>query len=537
MIVRIYTFAGVCLFSLGFIAEVGAITYYQIGNSLTFDSLPANGAFTEVANNNGQSITDNGWHVSAGRRLNYIFSNPDDPENLLGPSGNWQTVLTNYPVDIVTFQPFYNGTSTLGSDTTAIVSWINLATGNASPDAVFYIYAAWPEISISKSYSEQWLEGVTNSDTQPTRLSRAYIATLVNRVTSNVGNPVQVVPIGEVWFRVEELIDLGVITELNSAYDLYRDDAHANDIGRSLIAWTMYASFFQESAIGVALPDIYAFFNNAPVKIDAVLALKLQRAVNDVVFGPGPDSNNDGIPDVTAIQLGLDPYNVNGDSDQDGKPDVIEIGRDVNNPLDTDVDGVIDALEPDPADIDPATAGGLGLMNGDRLTIVTGAGEMLSNVVVSNSPDSSVAADFPFGLISYTTTSPVGGSVVVTLRLSVDLPQITVVYKIDANGNYTELPSDRWERAGQKSIKITLTDADPLTDLDGLANGSIDDPIAIGSGTASAANGSSGGGGGCTLGGSTRIDVLWFLYVLMSCAVLYKNRTIITVNYNAKIGS
>ncbi len=48
---------------------------------------------------------------------------------------------------------------------------------------------------------------------------------------------------------------------------------------------------------------------------------------------------------------------------------------------------------------------------------------------------------------------------------------------------------------------MTLTDGDPATDLDGIADGSIDDPVAIAS--VPVATGSSGsGGGGCTLLGS-----------------------------------
>ncbi len=514
---RIHLYVGVFIFSLGFVFRADAITYYQIGNSLTFDSYPANSAFVEVANNNGQTITSNGWHVRAGQQLNYIFSNPDDPENLLGPSGNWQVALTSYPLDIITFQPFYDGTSTLGSDTSVIVSWINLASNNASPGAVFYIYEAWPKRISTMTYSEQWVETTVNSDTQPTRLNRSYITTLLSRVASETGKPVQVIPIGEVWFHVEELINQGVITELGSAYDLYRDDLHANDIGKSLIAWTMYASFFQESAVGVELTDIYSFFNDAPTRMDAILALKLQKAVDDVVFGPAVDSNNDGLPDTAAIQLGLDPNSADGDTDGDGKTDIVEIGRDINNPLDSDVDGVIDALEPDPADIDPEIAGGLSLLDGSQLVITTAVGEMLSSVSIGTTPDSPAGLSFPFGLVSYTTTSSAGASVVVTLSLSVDLPQETVVYKVDSNGVYTELPSDRWRRTGQQSLEVTLIDGDPVTDLDGLANGSIDDPIAIGS-AARASNGS----GGCSMRGSSKVELLWILYALVLSLGLYK---------------
>jgi hypothetical protein len=55
---------------------------------------------------------------------------------------------------------------------------------------------------------------------------------------------------------------------------------------------------------------------------------------------------------------------------------------------------------------------------------------------------------------------------------------------------------------------VTLTDGDPATDLDGLANGSIEDPVAVAS-VPVATGSSGGGGGGCTLaGGSTKQDPL-----------------------------
>ena len=110
---KFYSYALILLSS----TNAYSVTLYQIGNSLTYDSYPFNSAFVEVANNNGQNITENGWHVRASKQLNYIYQNPNDPSNLLGPSGNWQTSLSSGNWDVVTFQPYHFGTSTLGTDT------------------------------------------------------------------------------------------------------------------------------------------------------------------------------------------------------------------------------------------------------------------------------------------------------------------------------------------------------------------------------------------------------------------------------------
>ena len=57
------------------------------------------------------------------------------------------------------------------------------------------------------------------------------------------------------------------------------------------------------------------------------------------------DSDADGIPDGIELQAGTNP--TNNDSDNDGIPDAIEFGIDQLNPVDTDGDGVIDALDND----------------------------------------------------------------------------------------------------------------------------------------------------------------------------------------------
>lgn len=62
------------------------------------------------------------------------------------------------------------------------------------------------------------------------------------------------------------------------------------------------------------------------------------------------DSDGDGIQDQDEIALGLDPNN--RDTDADGIEDGAEVGPDVANPLDTDSDGIIDALDSNILDSD-----------------------------------------------------------------------------------------------------------------------------------------------------------------------------------------
>ncbi|WP_062058211.1 fibronectin type III domain-containing protein [Sediminicola sp. YIK13] len=62
------------------------------------------------------------------------------------------------------------------------------------------------------------------------------------------------------------------------------------------------------------------------------------------------DSDNDGLLDGQETTLGTDPNNP--DTDGDGINDGVEVGDDLNNPLDEDGDGIIDALDSDILDSD-----------------------------------------------------------------------------------------------------------------------------------------------------------------------------------------
>ena len=212
------------------------------------------------------------------------------------------------------------------------------------------------------------------------------------------------------------------------------------------------------------------------------------------------DSNNDGVTDAQAIALGLDPNAVGGDTDGDGIPDANEIG-DPDNATDTDGDGVIDALEAGATAADASTANGVPLDNGDTVEIIA-TGQTLSNV--STGPDTGAPAgiSFPFGTVSYTTTSAVGGSVTVRMIFSADLPSTMALYKVDNTNAYTELSTSVWTKVNATTVDVTLTDGDPATDLDGIADGSIDDPLAVASVPTTSTSSGGGGGGGCSLLGS-----------------------------------
>ncbi|MBU1191590.1 MAG: VCBS repeat-containing protein [Gammaproteobacteria bacterium] len=172
---------------------------------------------------------------------------------------------------------------------------------------------------------------------------------------------------------------------------------------------------------------------------------------------------------------------------------------------------------------DASVTGPILLDSGSSVTIRTAPGETLSNILVGAASGGPSGFSFPFGTISYTTTSPLGGSVNPTLSFSNDLPANVTLFKVNNQGIYTRLPTTLWTQIDARTLAITLTDGDPVTDLDATANGSIDDPIAVGIATPSVASntGSGGGGGGCVLSTVTGKDPTLPMLVLLSLASVF----------------
>ncbi|MDQ6962173.1 MAG: S8 family serine peptidase [Mariprofundaceae bacterium] len=179
-----------------------------------------------------------------------------------------------------------------------------------------------------------------------------------------------------------------------------------------------------------------------------------------------------------SLAIGIDPYSNTLDSDGDGILDWVEIGN-VNAPTDTDLDGLPDVLEAGNNANNAAIAKGMNIVNGT--VDIYSAGQTLTQVAYAplgvNAPISTYS--FPYGNLSYATTVAVGQSTTIRLTFSSPLAGTVKLFKVDMGGNYIALPASTWVTVNGNTIDMTLTDGDPLTDLDGVANGVIVDPVSV----------------------------------------------------------
>ena len=106
----------------GYAQESSSPSYYLIGNSLTWDTVPS------------QLAGDVQWHVDCGVSLPYIYTNPAEP--CVEASTIWPEALRDKRYDFVSVQPHYD--SNLAEDVEVISAWMQL-----QPAAVFVLHSGW----------------------------------------------------------------------------------------------------------------------------------------------------------------------------------------------------------------------------------------------------------------------------------------------------------------------------------------------------------------------------------------------------------
>ena len=250
--------------------QAGDFSVYHIGNSLTGDLFSKFGSIAETyAKAQGQTSH---WaaHYRGATSLTYMFQNPTGPrtsslekgsqwKNVDGKAAGfvpWSTALPGRHWDVVTLQPWNDGTkATLKGDTdavNAIIATTRTRADNASTR--FFIYAPWTGVKYDDfdSFTKSFLEETSDNPDQLMKATRDYfrhVTDSVRRTNPDVG----MIPVGEVHLALDEKMRAGKFEHLTGVRDLHRDVIHANQIGAYVAAWTAYAVIFKKSPVGLPI--------------------------------------------------------------------------------------------------------------------------------------------------------------------------------------------------------------------------------------------------------------------------------------------
>jgi len=203
------------------------------------------------------------------------------------------------------------------------------------------------------------------------------------------------------------------------------------------------------------------------------------RTVTIIKIEPLPE----GTTDIDALEAGWNYvdqekiiiYGAIDGTDSNGNG-IYDIEEGEDNTSDYDDDGIPDYKDTDTVRFRQAN-------NLDTILLYTKKGAF-SNVGAFMDDDPSItqngkpAVTFPHGTMRFSITGvPAGASLEVTMVFSQNVPTYAKFYKITSN-SWQEIKFG--SNNGDAKITVTLKDGDPLTDGDGIANGIIVDPSALG---------------------------------------------------------
>lgn len=295
-------FVAMMLFPIGSSAEEQLRVYF-VGNSVTdtvrYDSLVELGKARDIEFTVGR-------HMIPGAPLDWIFDHPDSGfQN--EPFGYYPKALKEFAWDAVSLQPFDRhlvGKNDKGEERgdVEIIRELALRAAKQNPDVQIYIYARWPRITadgkdmaFDKNDYDPASPGsgadLSEADLYGDRFnakytggwdasneSREYFDQLlveVRKVTPFLNKPAQLVPVGEVMFRLDEKMRGGEVPGYTSIYQLYRDGIHLGEMGSYLVGCTFYSMMTHQSPIGLPTKP-YG-------ELDPVVAKTVQKAVWEVV--------------------------------------------------------------------------------------------------------------------------------------------------------------------------------------------------------------------------------------------------------------
>lgn len=212
-------------------------SYYLIGNSLTWDTVPS------------WLDGDVQWHVDCGKSLLYIHDHPEMP--CVKTSTLWPKALAEKQFDFVSCQSHYG--TTLQEDVTVISKWVQM-----QPKAVFVIHTGW-------AHHEKREVEYTNEDISgKMQHSPAYIKALLSALKEKHPNrEFRQTHAIDLLQRVAEDIKAGR-APFKKVSDLHRDKIHMSiATGRYLMHNCM------RHALGQPLSD--AHYEKTPPEIKAYL--------------------------------------------------------------------------------------------------------------------------------------------------------------------------------------------------------------------------------------------------------------------------
>ena len=217
------------------------------------------------------------------------------------PFGSPTNAFAVYQWDILSLQPFDRSIEGPNGDRTMFSNFYNLIKAK-SPDSKIFNYAHWPRVpngtvytaATKDQYNTVWLD----QNGMETRKFFEDLTTVVRADYPSVKDNVIMVPLGEVFYSLnnnQAFLDAAGIT---SIWGVYADGIHLKGIGSYIVACTMYAMAYQDDPAGLGVPGTFG-------SVPAAALPYIHQTIKDVILAKSTFTKIDyfGLAPVKAVAL------------------------------------------------------------------------------------------------------------------------------------------------------------------------------------------------------------------------------------------
>lgn len=215
--------------------------------------------------------------------------------------------------------------------TNSVINWYASATSTV-PLAEDISSFTTPNLTQTTTYFAQAVLGDCISDRVP------VVATINNQpIVQAVASPINACDIVGGEYPTIINLNTGLTQSIGGTW------VKTTDPSNNLVITNSNTVNFENAPVG---NYTFTFTTNTALAPCVNTSVTITVTVNKCI----KDDDNDGLSDEDEISIGTNPSNE--DSDNDGILDAVEVGNDVLNPIDTDADGIIDALDSNTVDSD-----------------------------------------------------------------------------------------------------------------------------------------------------------------------------------------
>lgn len=213
-------------------ASAEPVRVYLIGNSLT-DELKYDDWIALAKDGGVEALYAR--KMIPGAPIGWHKEHPNEGF-LTGKFGPPEKAFKEFIWDALTLQPFRSG------EAEPALYYANLL-WETNPDARVFVYAQWP----SRSAETDWLKAFANMR------QALYVDVFEALRSTPKGSQVFLIPAGWAIERLHYKARLGLVPGIRSAWELYSDGVHVNNIASYLIATCFYATIFHKSPVGLPI--------------------------------------------------------------------------------------------------------------------------------------------------------------------------------------------------------------------------------------------------------------------------------------------